>query len=69
MLSFEQFLDLIDKNYYENEFEVRYGQTVMNVLYRVWPEKYKELSGGEHDCFYNDGIADKTINRLQREWI
>lgn len=68
MLNFEQFLDLIDKNYYENEFEVRYGQTVMNTLHRVWPEKYKEISGGEYDCFYNDGIAESTLKKLKNEW-
>ena len=69
MPNFEQFLDLIDKNYYENEFEVRYGQTVMNTLYRIWPEKYKELSGGTYDCFYNDGTAESTLQKLKKEWV
>lgn len=69
MVSFVQFLDLIDKNYYENEFEVRYGQTVMNTLNRIWPEKYKELSGGQYDCFYDDGTAELTLQKLKKEWV
>jgi len=68
MLSFEQFLNLVDKVYYENEFELRHGQVVMNVLHQVWPEKYKEISGGDYDCFYDDGTVRFTLNYLEKEW-
>lgn len=68
MLSFEQFIDLVDKNYNDRPFELRYGQTVMNVLQSVWNEKYKELSGGYNDCFYDDGIVRFTLDRLQMDW-
>jgi hypothetical protein len=68
MLSFEQFLNLVDKVYYENEFELRHGQVVMNVLYKVWPEKYKEISGGDYDCFYDDGTVRFTLDYLERVW-
>jgi len=68
MLSFEQFLNRVDKVYYENEFELRYGQTIMNVLYQVWPEKYKEISGGDYDCFYDDGTVRFTLDYLEKEW-
>lgn len=67
-MNFDQFLDSVDKFYYENEFEFRYGQTVMNVLYRTWPEKYEELSGGDYDCFYDDGTVRFTLDRLQKDW-
>jgi hypothetical protein len=69
MISFEQFLELIDKNYYENEFEVRHGQTIMSTLHRVWPEKYKEISHTDYDCFYDDGKAELTIQKLRIDWI
>jgi hypothetical protein len=68
MLSFEQFLNLVDKVYYENEFELRHGQVVMNVLHQVWPEKYKEISGGDYDCFYDDGTVRFTLDYLERVW-
>lgn len=68
MLNFEEFLNLVDINYYENEFEVRYGQTVMNVLHRVWPEKYKELTNSDYDCFYDDGTVELTLDFLKKEW-
>lgn len=32
--------------------QLRYGQSVMNVLYNVWPEKYFEISNSDIDCFY-----------------
>ncbi len=68
MLSFEQFLNRVDKVYYENEFELRYGQTIMNVLHQVWPEKYKEISRGEYDCYYDDGTVRFTLDHLEKEW-
>lgn len=68
MLSFEQFLNRVDKVYYENEFELRHGQVVMNVLYQIWPDKYKEISGGDYDCFYDDGTVRFTLDYLERAW-
>ena len=68
MLSFENFLDLVDKNYYENEFEIRYGQAIMNVLHRTRPDKYREISQTDYDCFYDDGTARLTLEYLKREW-
>jgi len=67
-MTFEQFLNRVDKVYYENEFELRHGQTVMNVLRQVWPEKYKEISGGDYDCFYDDGTVRFTLDYLERAW-
>lgn len=67
-MTFDQFLNRIDKVYYENEFELRHGQTIMNVLHQVWPEKYKEISGGEYDCFYDDGTVRFTLDYLERVW-
>ena len=68
MLSFEQFINLVDSTYNDRPFEFRYGQTVMNTLSSVWPEKYKELSGGYYDCFYDDGTVRFTLDRLQMDW-
>jgi len=68
MLSFEHFLNRVDKVYYENEFELRYGQVLMNVLHQIWPDQYKKLSGGEYDCYYDDGTARSTLDYLEKVW-
>jgi hypothetical protein len=68
MLNFEQFLNRVDKVYYENEFELRYGQVLMNVLHQIWPDQYKKLSGGEYDCYYDDGTARSTLDYLEKVW-
>jgi hypothetical protein len=67
-MTFDQFLNRVDKVYYENEFELRHGQVVMNVLHQIWPEKYKEISGGDYDCFYDDGTVRFTLDYLERVW-
>ena len=68
MLSFEQFLNRVDKVYYENEFELRYGQAVMNVLYSIWPDQYKKIAKTDLDCYYDDGTVRFTLEYLEKEW-
>lgn len=68
MLNFEQFLNLVDKKYTENEFELRYGQTIMNVLHIVWLDKYKEITNTDIDCFYDDGTVRFTLEKLEKDW-
>ena len=68
-MTFDQFLEFVDKVYYENEFEVRYGQTIMNVLHKVWPEKYAEISKSDLDCFYDDGTIKLTLEKLEKDWV
>lgn len=69
-MTFKDFLDKIDKAYYENEFEMRYGQVIMNVLYDVWKEKYIQITTEQtdYDCFYDDGIVRFTLEKLEKEW-
>lgn len=67
-MTFEEFLNHVDKIYYENEFDLRYGQVIMNVLHSIWPDQYKKMSGGDYDCFYDDGIARLTLEILEKEW-
>jgi hypothetical protein len=71
MISFHEFLQRVDTTLMSSstENQLRYGQTVMNVLYDVWPEKYKEITGGDFDCFYDTTIVKLTISKLAKEWI
>lgn len=33
---------------------MREGQAYMNVLFEMYPEIYKRITGTEYDCFYDD---------------
>ena len=46
----------------------RYGQTLMNVLWDVWPEKYNEIKDSDLDCFYTNQHVNLTIAKLEKEW-
>jgi hypothetical protein len=71
MTKFEEFIDTVNRTYDSSELELRYGQVIMNTLYQVWPEKYKEISYTEYDCFYEDGwtfATSQTLEKLRNEW-
>jgi hypothetical protein len=67
-MTFDQFLDKADKFYYENEFELRHGQSIMNVLYLIRPDLHKNIIGTDFDCFYDDGTVAFTLHFLERIW-
>ena len=67
-MTFEQFLDKVDKFYYENEFELRHGQAIMNVLYLIRPDLHKKIMGTDFDCFYDDGSVQDSLDHLERIW-
>jgi hypothetical protein len=68
MMVFKEFINLVDQSYYQGSFELRHGQTLMNILNIAWPEKYKEISGSEFDCFYDDGKVSSLLDKLEKEW-
>lgn len=71
MITFEEFINNVNAIYSEKELDLRYGQVVMNVLHQVWPDKYKEISHTEYDCFYEDGwsyATSQTLEKLRKEW-
>lgn len=70
-MKFNQFLDVVNQTYDSGDHELRYGQIIMNVLYQIWPEKYKEISNTEYDCYYEDGwsfATSQTLEKLSNEW-
>jgi hypothetical protein len=70
MITFDQFLEQVDKTFmsHKGKNKWRYGQTVMNVLWRTWPNKYKEIQGSDFDCFYDNSTVQSTLNKLEKEW-
>jgi hypothetical protein len=80
MITFNEFLDKVDDTFLDHqaarsngkikaENQWRYGQTVMNVLWEVWPEKYQEIKGGDCDCFYQNSVVESALNKLEKEWV
>lgn len=65
---FFQFLEKVNQRYDKQSFELRYGQTIMNYLHSIWPEKYNEITGSNFDCFYDDGKAQILLDKLKKEW-
>jgi hypothetical protein len=63
---FEEFLKLVDQTY--DNFNWRYGQCLMNVLYSVDKTKYENLLATENDCYYDDSMVRITLDKLQKEW-
>jgi hypothetical protein len=68
MRSFSEFLYDANTTYYEHPFNWRYGQTIMNVLYLYWPEKYMQILKTDDDCFFNDEIVETLLTKLEKEW-
>ena len=65
-MTYSDFRNKIDHDL--KKYSLRYGQTVMNTLSEVWPDKHRELTSTDLDCFYNDNKADTTLSYLEKAW-
>jgi len=65
-ITYSDFRNKVDNDL--KRYNLRYGQTVMNTLSEVWPEKSKQLTSSEWDCFYNDNKAEILLNYLEKIW-
>lgn len=76
-MNFEQFLNKVDDTFMSHQAarskpnesnQIRYGQTIMNVLHDVWHQKYLEITDSDMDCFYTNGNVAIVLNKLEKEW-
>ena len=74
-MKFEEFTTKVEDTFMSNQppkvsaaNRWRFGQTVMNVLYDVWPEKYNEIKDSDIDCFYSNRTVNMVLNKLEKEW-
>lgn len=78
-MTFEQFISKVDDTFMNHQAarsggkisaanQWRYGQTVMNVLYDIWPQKYHEIVDSEYDCFYTNQMVQYVLDKLEKEW-
>jgi hypothetical protein len=66
---FEEFVQKIDAFYHVNQPHMRYGQSIMNMLYQSRPNLYEKIKGTDFDCFYDDRTAKFTLEKLEKEWV
>jgi hypothetical protein len=66
-ITFVEFLDMVDQTFHKHH-ELRYGQTIMNILYELWPSKHSELVSNHVDCFYDDDNIEYVLSHLKKEW-
>lgn len=66
-MTFEEFVSKVD-SLHNTHRELRYGQSLMIVLGEVWVEKYREITGTDDDCFYDDATVRLTLDKLEKEW-
>lgn len=52
----------------ESEFELRLGQSIINVLYSFFPCKYKKISYTDFDCFYDEDRVPQALQELKKNW-
>ena len=57
-------VDTLSKFMRKSHPELREGQSIMNALFEVNPILYKEISGSEFDCFYDDTKISAFWNKL-----
>lgn len=67
-IDYDNFMKKVDVFYNEHQTKLRYGQTIMNILFTVAPNQYHKLVGTEYDCFYNDNNVEKTLQKLKELW-
>ena len=65
-MTYSDFRNKIDHDL--KKYGLRYGQTIMNSLSEVWPDKHRELISTDLDCFYNDNKTDTTLSYLEKAW-
>jgi hypothetical protein len=65
-MTYKEFTKLVDQT--SNNFNWRYGQSLMNVLHGVWPEKYREITLSGSDPYHNDDFVSTTLDMLESNW-
>lgn len=66
MMKYSEFTRLIEST--SNYFNWRYGQTLMNILHGIWPEKYAEITESEYDPYYHEDNVPKVLELLKENW-
>jgi hypothetical protein len=64
-IPFPEFKIMVDE--YLAKHNLRQGQAIMNVLGDTYPEIYREITGTELDCFYDDEKLNKLLEYLEEK--
>ena len=46
---------------------IRYGQSIFNESYKLYPKETDELRATQYDCFYNDDKVEIFLEKLNEK--
>lgn len=67
-VSYEDFIERVDKYHTQFKESWRYGQTYFNVLSSVRPTVAEQLRSTLHDPFHKDKVSDETHRFVRSIW-
>jgi len=65
-MTYSDFIKLVEQT--NNQFNWRYGQSLMNVLHGVCSEKHKQIVNTDNDCYYDDNKVNVVLELLKIDW-
>jgi len=68
-LTYEEFLEKVDRNHLTLGSEWRYGQTYFNTLSSMRPRLAEAIRGTIHDPFHRDSVSTTTHDYVYRLWM
>jgi hypothetical protein len=67
-ISYDEFIERVDKFHRQFGDDWKYGQTFINVLSSVRPDVAEVLRGTHHDPFHKDQVPPTTVQMVKSLW-
>lgn len=67
-LTYEEFMEKVERNHQTLGSEWRYGQTYFNTLSSMRPHLAEKIRGTIHDPFNRDRVKDTTHTYVRQLW-
>jgi hypothetical protein len=67
-LTYEEFMEKVERNHQMLGSEWRYGQTYLNTLSSMRPWLADKIRGTIHDPFHGDRVKDTTHTYVKQLW-
>lgn len=61
----DEILTLATQLFRENNGRWRWGQSVFNAAYQLYPDKADKLRGGSFDCYYINNNIDEFLDIME----
>lgn len=67
-LTYDEFLEKVDRNHKQFNGSWRYGQTYFNTLSSLRPDLAEKLRATLHDPFHREEVKDETHKFIKQMW-